>query len=92
LARASGAELTRWADTARARASRVLESGSAGSRVLAPMHYIRARACGVPMMNCDRGQVIEDYTWVRVHGTLAQREEARRALDTLVVRRRHASR
>jgi len=92
LARASGAELTRWADTARARASRVLESGPAGSRVLAPMHYIRARACEVPMMNCDRRQVIEDYTWVRVHGTLAQREEARRALDTLVVRRRHASR
>ena len=92
LARASGAELTRWADTARARASRVLESGAAGSRVLAPMHYIRARACGVPMMHCDRRQVIEDYTWVRVHGTLAQREEARRALDTLVVRRRHAAR
>ncbi|HEV8216725.1 MAG TPA: hypothetical protein VGP95_12845 [Gemmatimonadaceae bacterium] len=92
LARASGAELTRWADTARARASRVLESGPAGSRMLAPMHYIRARACGVPMMHCDRHQVIEDYTWVRVHGTLAQREEARRALDTLVVRRRHASR
>jgi len=92
LARASGAELTRWADTARARASRVLESGSAGSRVLAPMHYIRARACGVPMMQCDRRQVIEDYTWVRAHGTLAQREEARRALDTLVVRRRHAAR
>jgi len=92
LARASGAELTRWADTARARASRVLESGPAGSRVLAPMHYIRARACGVPMMHCDRRQVIEDYTWVRVHGTLAQREEARRALDTLVVRRRHAAR
>ena len=92
LARASGAELTRWADTARARASRVLESGPAGSRVLAPMHYIRARACGVPMMHCDRRQVIDDYTWVRAHGTLAQREEARRALDTLVVRRRHASR
>ena len=92
LARASGAELTRWADTARARASRVLESGPAGSRVLAPMHYIRARACGVPMMHCDRRQVIEDYSWVRAHGTLAQREEARRALDTLVVRRRQASR
>lgn len=92
LARASGIELTRWADTARARASRVLESGSAGSRALAPMHYIRARACGVPMIHCDRRQVIEDYTWVRAHGTLAQREEARRALDTLVVRRRHAAR
>jgi hypothetical protein len=92
LARASGAELTRWADTARARASRVLDSGPAGSRVLAPMHYIRARACGVPMMHCDRHQVIDDYSWVRVHGTLAQREEARRALDTLVVRRRHAAR
>jgi hypothetical protein len=92
LARASGAELTRWADTARARASRVLESGSAGARALAPMHYIRARACGVPMIRCDRRQVIEDYTWVRAHGTLPQREEARRALDTLVVRRRHASR
>jgi hypothetical protein len=92
LARASGAELTRWADTARARASRVLESGSAGARALAPMHYIRARACGVPMIHCDRRQVIEDYTWVRAHGTLPQREEARRALDTLVVRRRHASR
>ena len=92
LAHASGAELTRWADTARARASRVLESGPAGSRVLAPMHYIRARACGVPMIHCDRRQVIDDYTWVRAHGTLAQREEARRALDTLVVRRRHAAR
>jgi hypothetical protein len=92
LARASGAELTRWADTARARASRVLESGSAGARALAPMHYIRARACNVPMIHCDRRQVIEDYTWVRAHGTLAQREEARRALDTLVVRRRHAAR
>ena len=92
LARTSGAELTRWADTARARASRVLESGSAGARALAPMHYIRARACGVPMMHCDRRQVIEDYTWVRAHGTLPQREEARRALDTLIVRRRHAAR
>jgi len=92
LARASGTELTRWADTARARASRVLESGSAGARSLAPMHYIRARACNVPMIHCDRRQVIEDYTWVRAHGTLAQREEARRALDTLVVRRRHAAR
>jgi hypothetical protein len=92
LARASGAELARWADTARARASRALESGPAGSRMLAPMHYIRARACDVPMMHCDRRQVIEDYTWVRAHGTVAQREEARRALDTLVVRRRHAAR
>jgi len=92
LAHASGVELTRWADTARARASRVLESGPAGSRVLAPMHYIRARACGVPMLHCDRHQVIDDYSWVRAHGTLAQREEARRALDTLVVRRRHAAR
>jgi hypothetical protein len=69
-----------------------LETGSAGARALAPMHYIRARACGVPMIHCDRREVIEDYTWVRAHGTLAQREEARRALDTLVVRRRHASR
>jgi hypothetical protein len=92
LAHASGVELTRWADTARARASRVLESGPAGSRVLAPMHYIRARACGVPMLHCDRHRVIDDYSWVRAHGTLAQREEARRALDTLVVRRRHAAR
>ncbi len=92
FARASGAELTRWADTARARASRVLESRPAGSRMLAPMHYIRARACGVPMLHCNRQQVIDDYTWVRAHGTLAQREEARRALDTLVVRRRHANR
>lgn len=92
LARASGAELTRWADTARARASRALDRGPAGSRVLAPMHYIRARACSVPMLHCDRRQVIEDYSWVRAHGTLAQREEARRALDTLVVRRRQASR
>jgi hypothetical protein len=92
LARVSGAELTRWADTARARASRVLESGNAGSRALAPMHYIRARACNVPMIHCDRRQVIEDYTWVRAHGTLAQREEARRALDTLVVRRRNVAR
>jgi hypothetical protein len=92
LAHASGAELTRWADTARARASRVLDSGPAGSRVLAPMHYIRARACGVPLIHCDRHQVIDDYSWVRAHGTLAQREEARRALDTLVVRRRHAAR
>jgi hypothetical protein len=92
LARASGAELARWADTARARASRALESGPAGSRMLAPMHYIRARACNVPMLHCDRRQVIEDYTWVRAHGTVAQREEARRALDTLIVRRRHAAR
>ena len=60
--------------------------------MLAPMHYIRARACNVPMLHCDRRQVIEDYTWVRAHGTVAQREEARRALDTLVVRRRRASR
>jgi hypothetical protein len=73
----------RLAALARARAADVIALGPAGSRSLAPMRYVRGRACAVAPIGCDEEQMIEDFTWVRAHGTYAQRAEARTALEQL---------
>jgi len=73
----------RWFRSAYIHATRVIERGTAGSREYTPERLLRARACLIGQLDCPRGTVSEDLTWVLIFGDDAQRRTAVRLLERL---------
>lgn len=81
--RRDGERGTRWFRRAYVHATRVIDRGTAGSREYTPERLLRARACIVGELDCPRGTVSEDLTWVLVFGDDAQRRTAVHLLGRL---------
>jgi hypothetical protein len=72
-----------WFRRAYVHASRVIERGTAGSREYTPERLVRARSCVLGKLDCPRGSVTEDLTWVLVFGDDSQRRTAVRLLERI---------
>jgi hypothetical protein len=72
-----------WFKRAYVHATRVIERGTAGSREYTPERLVRARACVLGKLDCPRGSVAEDLTWVLAFGDDSQRRTAVRLLERI---------
>lgn len=78
-----GEDGRQWFRRAYVHASRLIDRGTPGSREYTPERLVRARACVLGALGCERERVNEDLTWVLVHGDDAQRRVAVRILEQL---------
>ena len=72
-----------WFKRAYMHATRVIERGTAGSREYTPERLVRARSCVLGKLDCPRGSVAEDLTWVLAFGDDSQRRIAVRLLERI---------
>ena len=72
-----------WFKRAYVHATHVIERGTAGSREYTPERLVRARSCVLGKLDCPRGSVAEDLTWVLAFGDDSQRRTAVRLLERI---------